>query len=182
MLKMGNVLKHARLQKGMTLEDLSLQCGYSKALISRIENDSVSPSILSLTKISEALDLTLYDIFANVEVDEPTILRMRDRQKFSALNGQHELEFLTTGATGKLMQPLLITLEGDADSWAGTDLRNGEEFFLVLEGRAEVFVGERRYVLKAGDSIYLKSTIAHTYRGMGKSKTVSLAVTYPPYY
>jgi transcriptional regulator with XRE-family HTH domain len=182
MLRMGSVLKRARRDKGLTLEDLSSRCGYSKALISRIENDSVSPSIASLTKISEALNLTLYDIFANVEIDEPTILRRRDRQKFSALNGQHEMEFLTTGTTGRLMQPLLITLEGAADSWGGTDTYNGEEFFVVLEGKAEVLVGENRHVLKAGDSIYFRSTIAHTYKGLGRGKTVSLAVTYPPYY
>lgn len=166
----------------MTLENLSSKCGYSKALISRIENNSVSPSIASLTKISETLDLKLYDIFANVDVDEPTILKNEERQKFSIRDGRFEIEFLTAGQPGKMMQPLLVSLESGADSGKGADPHNGEEFLLVLEGKAEILVGENRYVLKRGDSIYFKSSIPHRYRSLGKGKTVSLAVTYPPYY
>lgn len=182
MLKIGSVLKQTRLEKGMTLEDLSSKCGYSKALISRIENNSVSPSIASLTKISETLDLKLYDIFANVDVDEPAILRNEERQKFSIQDGKSEIEFLTTSLPSKMMQPLLVSLESGADSGKGTNLHNGEEFLLVLKGQAEILVGENRYVLRQGDSIYFKSSIPHRFRSIGKGKTVSLAITYPPYY
>jgi transcriptional regulator with XRE-family HTH domain len=182
MLKIGSVLKQTRLEKRMTLEDLSSKCGYSKALISRIENNSVSPSIASLTKISETLDLKLYDIFANVDVDEPAILRNEERQKFSVRDGKYEIEFLTTSLPSKMMQPLLVSLKSGSDSGKGTDLHNGEEFLLVLKGKAEILVGENRYILRQGDSIYFKSSIPHRYKSIGKGKTVSLAVTYPPYY
>ncbi len=182
MLKMGSVLKRARQEKGMTLEDLSSKCGYSKALISRIENNSVSPSISSLTKMSQALNLKLYDIFAEIEVEEPLILRKDDREKFWVPNGRYEVEFLTTGSSTKMMQPLMVSLESGAEAPGGLVSHKGEKFILVLEGTLEVAVGEEMRSLKAGDSIHFRSTAPSRLANIGKTKSVSVAVMYPPYY
>lgn len=182
LIKMGRILKRARLESGMTLENLSSTCGYSKALISRIENDSVSPSIASLTKISQALKLKLYDIFAAVEVDDPLILRKSEREKFWVPNGRYEMEFLTMGSTTKMMQPLLVSLEKGAESASPLHSHKGETFLLVLEGKVKVAVGEREQVLKTGDSIHFKSTVQHKVTNIGKTKSVSVAVMHPPYY
>jgi transcriptional regulator with XRE-family HTH domain len=178
---MGGVLKKARVGKGMTLEDLSSMCGYSKALISRIENDSVSPSISSLTKISQALNLKLYDIFAEIEED-PLILRKDARETFWVPSGKYEMEFLSTGSSKKMMQPLLLSLESGAETPGGSISHQGEKFVLVLKGALEVVVGEKKHMLKTGDSIYFKSTIPHSFANRGKAKSVSVTVTYPPYY
>ncbi|GAB4348546.1 MAG: XRE family transcriptional regulator [Candidatus Abyssubacteria bacterium] len=182
MLKMGNILKNARVSQGLTLEELSSKCEYSKALLSRVENNSVSPSIESLTKISEALGLKLYDVFASAEIDEPVILRRDKRQRFTLSDGQCEIEFLTSPIASKMMQPLLVSLLDGNQRWTGADPHNGEEFLVVLEGKAEVLVGQNKFVLNKGDSIYFKSVSPHYYRKLGKGKTVSLAVTYPPFY
>jgi len=182
MLDIGSVLKKARLEKGMTLEDLSSRCGYSKALISRIENNSVSPSIGSLTKISEFLDLKLYNIFSAVEVDEPQVLKKEKRQRFSIPDADYEIEFLTTGITAKTMQPFMLLLNSGNDSHHEAVSHKGEEFMLVLQGAMEVYVGDHTCVLRAGDSIYFKSSIPHKLKNVGKTKGVSLTITSPPYY
>ncbi len=181
MLNIGSILKSARVEQGMTLEDLSSKCGYSKALISRIENNTVSPSITSLSKITNTLGLQLYEVFASVAANGPTILRSEEREKLSGSNGEHEVEFLTNTPFTKKLQPVLISLKGGAKPWEGSDLDAGEKFLHVLKGTAEIVVGGRKHVLKAGDSIYLKSAIPYKYRSIGKGKTVSLAVTHSPY-
>jgi transcriptional regulator with XRE-family HTH domain len=182
MLKMGGLLKKARLEKRMTLEDLSSKCGYSKALISRIENDSVSPSISSLTKISQALHLKIYDVFAEADVEDPLILKKGAREKFRVPNGKYEMEFLSKGSSKKMMQPLLLSLEGGAETPGGFLSHHGEKFLHVLKGTLEVTVGEEKRTLKAGDSIHLKSAIPHRFTNNGKNRSVSVTVTYPPYY
>ena len=47
-VNIGERLKKVRLERGYTLKDVAAKSGYSKALISRIENGNVSPSINSL--------------------------------------------------------------------------------------------------------------------------------------
>ncbi len=179
MLNMGRILKEARLKKEMTLEDLSGKCGYSKALISRIENDSVSPSLESLTKIAESLNVGVADIFAFIESDKPLILKKEKRTKLRIIKGKYEIELLTSGGAVRMMRPMLVSLENSAES-SVQDTRESDKFLHVLAGKTEVTVGERAYTLNAGDSIYFKSMIPHKFRGVGKGKAVSLTVSYLP--
>jgi transcriptional regulator with XRE-family HTH domain len=180
MVRLGPALKKARLAKGMTLEVLSSKCGYSKALISRIENDSVSPSIESLAKISETLDVKIYDIFSAVEDDEPVILRKRDRQRFVLPKEGYEMELLSSGSSTKTMQPLLVSIDKGVSSRDGIVSHGGDKFVFVLDGTARVAVGEQQYVLTAGDSIYFKSTLPHEITSIGNKQSVSIVVMCPP--
>jgi len=182
MPKLGNILKQARLAGEMTLEQLSSKCGYSKALISRIENDSVSPSITSLAEISSALHLKLHDVFASLDDAAPAIVRKTERRKFSLADGKQEIEYLSNGIHQKKMQPLLVCLHnGSKDSGAST-AHHGEEFLHVLQGKIQLALGEKTFVLGPGDSILFKSTIPHSYRGIGRGKTISLKIAYPPFF
>lgn len=179
MMKLGSMLKEARLAKEMTLEELSTKCGYSKALISRIENNSVSPSITSLARISKTLQLKLYDVFASFDESEPSIVRKDERRSFLSEDGAQKVQFLANGALRKRMQPLLVSL---CKTHTGSTVHRGEEFLHILQGKAEVVVGDKRFVLGPGDSIHFKSSIPHRYKGIGKGKTLSLKVAHPPYY
>jgi transcriptional regulator with XRE-family HTH domain len=182
MPKLGNILKEARLAKEMTLEDLSSRCGYSKALISRIENNSVSPSITSLTEISAALDLKLHDVFASFDTEEPIIVRKTERRVFSQKKGKQQIEFLANGTPSKKMQPLLIASRNGSLDSGELHHHKGEEFLHILRGKAEVMIGEKKFVLGPGDSIYFKSSAPHRYRGISRGETVSLDVACPPLY
>ena len=182
MSKLGSILKDARLKKEMTLEDLSLKCGYSKALISRIENDSVSPSITSLARISAALDEGLHEVFASLDPEEPVIVRKEERRNFSRIEEGQDIEFLTEGTLAREMQPLLISSRNRSAGAGAFVAHNGEEFLHVLQGKAEMTIGDRTFFLNPGDSIHFRSSIPHTIRGLGKEPTVSLKVAHPPYF
>ncbi|RJP18025.1 MAG: XRE family transcriptional regulator [Candidatus Abyssobacteria bacterium SURF_5] len=181
MQKLGDFLKQARLSREMTLEELSEKCGYSKALISRVENNNVSPSITSLAQMAAALELKLYDVFASCDGDEPVIVRKDERRRFSQMDGRQDIEFLTNGAYAKKMQPLLISLNNGLNDNTCTG-HKGEEFLHILQGKAEVVVNGARFILGAGDSIHFRSSSPHCYRGIGKGKTISLKVVSPPFY
>ena len=124
----------------------------------------------------------MYNIFAAIEVEEPVMFRKGDRQRFVIPDANYEIEFLTTGISAKIMQPFLLLLNSGAESQNEAVSHKGEEFMLVLEGTTEVCVGDRKCLLKAGDSIYFKSGIPHRRRNFGRTKNVSLMVTCPPYY
>jgi DNA-binding XRE family transcriptional regulator len=52
-LKLGQMVKEARLKKGLTQQDLALKSGTSRTYISRIENDRSDIEIATLRKIIE---------------------------------------------------------------------------------------------------------------------------------
>ncbi|MDZ4072544.1 MAG: helix-turn-helix transcriptional regulator [Sediminibacterium sp.] len=51
--KLGTLIYEARLEKGLTQEELAEKCGTNKAYISRIENDLKEVRISTLRKIVE---------------------------------------------------------------------------------------------------------------------------------
>lgn len=65
------------------------------------------------------------------------------------------------------MEPMIVTLD-PTDSIADLVTHEGQEFNLVLEGTVAVKLGEREYVLRAGDSIYFNPSIPHGQRAIGK--------------
>lgn len=182
MVKLGGVIKKARLKKGLTLEEVARRCGYSKALISRIENDNVAPSIASLSKISSVLDCPLHDIFASIPVEEPVVLPKSERQKYRVSEGEFNLEFLVPNQNGVAMLPILYTGEVGAHSTGRMGKHVGQEWSIVMQGKVEVTVGKKKYILRSGDTIYFNSATPHKYVNIGTEAAFGICITIPPSY
>ena len=64
LVRMGEKIKAIRLSKNMTQNQLAMECDFEKASLSRIESGLSNPTIRTLNKISEALDVPLANFFA----------------------------------------------------------------------------------------------------------------------
>jgi transcriptional regulator with XRE-family HTH domain len=182
MVKLGGVIRKARLKKGFTLDEVATRCGYSKALISRIENDNVYPSIESLSKIATVLDFPLYDIFASIPLEEPVVLHKDQRQKFHVNEGEFDLEFLVPNPNIVSLLPILYSGEPQAHSTERMGKHVGHEWSIVLQGKVEVVIGEKKYILKEGDAIYFNASTPHKYVNIGNDAAYGICITIPPSY
>ncbi len=176
-MTLGEKIRGLRHGRKMTLQDVAVTTGYSKALISRIENDSVSPSINSLVKIASAFDIKLYELFAAVEGRNPVIVKKRNRSAEALSGGKIQAEDLSDRNRDNKLTPVIMTFDPGADISDGKPkTHGGEEWWHVLKGRLEAVVGENRYELGEGDSIYLKSSSPHKLRNPAKSKATALVL------
>lgn len=57
------------------------------------------------------------------------------------------------------------------------ELANDEEFLFILSGKVEFDVGDDRYVLEEGDSLYFDANLPHKGRAIGRAAK-ALVVTY----
>lgn len=64
---LGQALQEARDERGLTQEALSLETGVHRNYIGGIERGERSPSVESIVKLAEALDVTLSDLFRRAE-------------------------------------------------------------------------------------------------------------------
>jgi transcriptional regulator with XRE-family HTH domain len=62
LLEIGKNIKRIRLEKGMSQQELAAMCNFEKSNMSRIEAGATNPTILTLYKISSALDIHIIDI------------------------------------------------------------------------------------------------------------------------
>lgn len=60
---LGQKLKSACLARGYSLEELARRTGFSQSFLSQIENAKNSPSIASLKKITQTLEVSIGELF-----------------------------------------------------------------------------------------------------------------------
>ncbi len=85
-MKIGTTIRTYRLQKGFSQGDIEKKTGLLRCYLSRVENGHTMPSLDTLAKIAEALDLPISQFFA-----EDALGRQLNTQKLS----DDELKFLT---------------------------------------------------------------------------------------
>jgi transcriptional regulator with XRE-family HTH domain len=85
-MKIGTTIRGYRLQKGLSQGDIEKRTGLLRCYLSRVENGHTVPSLDTLAKIAQALDLPLAQFFA-----EDSLGREMNTQKLT----DEELRFLT---------------------------------------------------------------------------------------
>lgn len=78
-------------------------------------------------------------------------------------NPEYYFQDLAWRYTGKIMQPLLVTLD-PSDKPASPVSHGGQEFNLVVEGSVIVTWADKEFKLDPGDSIYFNPEIPHGQR------------------
>ena len=176
-MTLGEKIRKLRHNGKMTLQDIAGKTGYSKALISTIENDSGSPSINSLVKIASALEIKLYELFAAVEGRPPVIVKKKGRSSRTLASGRIRVESLSGDGKRNKMSAVIMTFDSGADVSDGkSTAHTGEEWWTVLKGTLEAVVGDTRFELSDGDSIYLNPSVPHSLKNPGKTKAMALVV------
>ncbi len=63
MVIVGEKIKYFRTSKGLSQKEIALNVGIDQAQYSRIESGKVEPTLSSLNKIAESLDIKISDLF-----------------------------------------------------------------------------------------------------------------------
>lgn len=159
-------LRHARKVAGLTLKQVAQAANCSESLISKLENDTASPSLAMLHRLALALGSNVSELTSESWVSEGPVLRAGDRQvnRFAktAQKGYIDLERVTHLQKGGLLQgDIHIVSPGMVSE---VIVHAGEEMGYVIEGSLELTLGETTYTLNAGDSFHFPSNVPHGYR------------------
>ena len=165
----GQKLRALRLRRSMGLTQLGQRTGLSPALLSKIENGKLVPTIPTLLRIATVFDVTLDHFFQNEHRRRIiSITKKEDRERapdrrFSADEG-YDLTRLDLGAGDRKFHAFLAEFQPTADANGRAHMHQGFEFLHVVSGTLELTIGSDCNVLQAGDSIYFDSNLRHSYR------------------
>ena len=174
---LGFQIRKLRKQQNATIKEVASKANVSQALISFIERGKVNPSIGVLWAISRALGITIESFFGK-DSDENPVVRESERRIIRTEKGI-EFQLLSSHLQGKLGGMYKI-FEPNACTGEELYTHEGEEIGIVLEGKIEVTLGTRRYILKRGDSIHFLSTVPHKVKNIGNAKAITIWVLTPP--
>lgn len=179
----GVKIKNLRTAKKKTLQEVADETGFSPALISQVENNNVSPPIATLSRIAKVLGVKVGYFFKDEGPEEEyEVIRKGERpvvtRVISRTGGQHGYTYhaLTYKKRDKAMEPFILSVDPEVGDDSNLYSHEGEEFLLVLEGEAELLLGEERMVLREGDSVYFQSNLRHRLISHGGRGAKVLAV------
>ncbi|MFC0331006.1 helix-turn-helix domain-containing protein [Paenibacillus sepulcri] len=162
MMDLGNKIKKLRIEQNRSLSDIAAVCGFSKSLLSKIENGKTVPPISTLIKIADALG-TKVSILLDDHQQSGTIYTTKETSESRLVKTDKGYSFFTFAVerSEKLMQPFLFVSRKEESDNRNIYSHNGEEFIYILEGEMRYKVGNVEYTLKPGDSLYFDSIEKH---------------------
>ena len=174
-MDVGTRLRELRQERGLSMRSLARLSGLSTNALSMVERRKTSPSVSTLYKLSEALEVPITAFFRT----EPP----RQAIVFRKATERTQVEFqrgIWAGLGGESfvgrVEPFMLTLEAGATSGPHGLVHSGHEFVICLEGQLEYEVEDQRYSLQPGDSLLFASKMRHRWRNPGKSVTNVLFV------
>ena len=159
---LGKVLKKLRLDQRKTLETVANKCGFSKSLLSKIENGKVIPPMGTLAKISRSLRVKMSTLFEDNSNNRAiyTSAKNLERKAEPTKAGYSMLPF-ATDFRDKKMQPFIVSAEKGKVKM--NDLSHeGQELIYIIEGSVKFKVGQEVFEMKKGDSLYFDSLEKHS--------------------
>src|SRR5712692_1546508 len=179
---LGPRIRRARLERGLSLAQLSTLSGFSSSFLSLVERNRTSPSLTSLTKLAEALNISASSLLPNTPSNGALVHRANDTNPPMIL-GDPKVLYRTHSATKPSLQlePMIVVHQplaiGEPEPEAFS--HRGEEFCYVLEGELVFRVEGQEFLLHPGDSIHLESSMLHVCFTNGPQPARSLWVLTP---
>ena len=177
-MDIGEKIRFLRQQNQLTQEELADRCELSKGFISLLERDMTSPSISTLKDILAALGKDLPAFFSDPE-DQKVVFSTEHYAIKRNEDEKSELCWLIPNAQKNSMEPILLTLEPDGETYPDNP-HEGEEIGYVLEGTITLVIGKKKYPVKRGESFLIHPDKPHFLMNKGKRPAKLLWITSPP--
>lgn len=176
----GKKLKATRLDKGLTIQELTNLSGVSANMISRLERGLTVPSVKILMKLASALGKSIGYFVEEAEKGSTVVFTRKGQgEPIFFYKDKQQISSLTQGLRDPSFSVLHDTLEKDCNSGGGHMVHTGEEFVMVLNGRLEFVIQNDSYILERGDSLSFKASLPHLWRNLEDGPTEVLWVVAP---
>jgi transcriptional regulator with XRE-family HTH domain len=182
---LGPQIRELRKTRRLTLTDLARRTGLSIGHLSQVERGLSTPTIRQLQQISAAMDVQIGWFFRTdppaEDAESAVVVRAARRQTLRIGELGITDELLVPNLEGQL-EMMMCTIQPGMGSGDEPYSHDGEEAGFLLAGELDLWVDDRRYHLKAGDSFAFASTRPHRYRNPGPTAAQVIWVITPPTY
>ena len=175
-------LRSLRLRKSMGLAELAAHTGLSAAMLSKLENARLVPTLPTLVRIATVFNVGLDYFFTDPRKRHVVAISRKDeRIKFPAdakpRDAAYDFESLNFRATERKLNAFLAHFNDLPPAKIAPHYHSGVEFLYVIDGELEISIGTEIYRLSKGDAIYFDSVQKHAYRSSGPGHCAAVVVT-----
>lgn len=181
-MRVGDVIHKLRKDRKLTLLELSEKSGVALATLSRIENNKMTGTLDSHMQICKAFEINLPDLYKDLSASKKTVELHPKSAKTDIFiyDKKTSSEMLASNFMNKKMMPILIKI-GKSGRTHSEETKSGvEKFIYILEGKIEVNIGENKYTMVKGDTLYFESSFPHYFKNIGNGEARIICITSPP--
>jgi transcriptional regulator with XRE-family HTH domain len=178
-------VRSCRKKLGITVADLARDTGLSVGALSKIENGVISPSLTTLQSLSRALGVPITSFFQRFEEPRSAVFVKAgqgvelERRGTRAGHQYRLLGHIGDNSSGVIVEPYLITLSNDADTFP-TFQHAGLEFLYMLQGEVVYRHGDHKFHMQPGDSLFFDADAPHGPEELVKLPSLYLSIiAYP---
>jgi quercetin dioxygenase-like cupin family protein len=181
-MHVGEIIHALRKERKMTLLELSNKSGVALATLSRMENGKMTGTLESHMNICKALEISLPELYRDLEASTKTVdvQTKKTRTDVFVHDKKATSEMLAPNILNKKMMPTMIKIAKGGNTHNEETKPGIEKFAYVLDGKVEANIGEERYVLGRGDTLYFESSTPHRFRNVGAGEARLICVITPP--
>jgi transcriptional regulator with XRE-family HTH domain len=175
-------LRALRLRKSMGLAQLAAHTGLSPAMLSRLENGRLVPTLPTLVRIALVFNVGLDYFFTDPRKRHVVALaRREERRKFPgdprATPVAWHFESLDFRVNERKLNGFLAHFHPVPSGKVTPHFHPGVELLYLIEGELEISIGAEVFRLSPGDSIYFDSLQKHAYRSLVPGACTGVVVT-----
>jgi len=166
----GPRLRRLRGHRGITLTALADATGISKSTLSRLENGQRKATLELLLQLASAYHVPLDDLVGAPEVGDPRI-----RLKAYTKSGRTVIP-LTRHAGGVQAWKIIIP---PSNTKPVLKTHEGYEWLYVLSGQMRLILGDRDWVVSAGEVVDFDTRVPHWFGSAGAQPAEILSMFGP---
>lgn len=174
----GGRLRQRRKELGLSLQQLADKTGLTASFLSLIERDQNDPSLDSLRRIAEALEVPIFYFTQQANGQNP-VVRRDERVKITFPPGDVTCELLVPNLRGRL-EVFIGRAHASAGNFARAPKHDSEECLYLMSGSLQVVLSDGEHRLQPGDSIYFHGSTLRELKALGRREAVYISMITPP--
>ena len=158
----GQRLKDLRKERKLSMRELAAISGVSLSLISKVESGQVAPTVLSLQKLVESMDVELHEFFLNKPTTDPSDQIVFRKADMAISEDEEHRWHIAFPKHPNVAAQLSHDIYRPHSRVIAKISHKSDIFGIVISGELTLEVeGRGVFKVKAGDAYYIKAGVPH---------------------
>lgn len=172
-------LKDLRTERNLTLGQLSKISGISKAMLSDIEKGNGNPTINTIWKIANGLNVPYTKLMDGIE-KETTVIRKSEAVMQAGETGHYRVYCYFRTTPVRNFELFYVELDAQSSNASTGHSEKAQEYIYIIHGTLTLHTEAGIYELNEGDSLVFDSSINHTYLNKLNTLLTFMVINYYP--
>jgi transcriptional regulator with XRE-family HTH domain len=168
--RVSEALRRVRKARDLSLDQLALKSGVSRAALSQIEGGRTNPTLSVLWKVAVGLGIPFPALLEMPEASEPKLMRSGDAVALRSADGRMESGLVSPGGAQPAVEVYELRFAPKGVHRSEPHGKGTSETLLVLKGAMRLIVDGAEHELMTGDSIFFQADVPHAYENRGSQE------------